>query len=52
MKRVLILLVSMLFAFGLSAQQADTAKLAALGMKLNEYYEALKHESLDVQMQE
>ena len=42
----------MLFAFSLSAQQADSAKLAALGLKLNEYYEALKHESLDVQMQE
>ena len=52
MKRGLILLVSMLIAFSLSAQQADSAKLAVLGMKLNEYYEALKHERLDVQMQE
>ena len=52
MKRVLILFISMLFAFSLSAQQVDSAKLASLGLKLNEYYEALKYESLDVQMQE
>ena len=52
MKRVLILFVSLLLAFSLSAQQADSDRLAVLGLKLNEYYEALKHESLDVQIQE
>ena len=52
MKRVFILFISMLFALGLSAQQADTARFSALGLKLNEYYEALKHESIDVQIQE
>ena len=41
MKRVLVLFVSLLLAFSLSAQQADSDRLAVLGLKLNEYYEAL-----------
>ena len=52
MRRVFVWFISMLSAFSLSAQQADSDIFAALGLKLNEYYEALKHESLDVQIQE
>lgn len=52
MKRVFILFISLLFALSLSAQQVDSARFSALGLKLNEYYEALKHESIDVQIQE
>lgn len=35
-----------------AARQADSTKTAALGDKLAEYYETLKHESLDVQKNE
>lgn len=35
-----------------AARQADSTKTAALGEKLAEYYETLKHESLDVQKNE
>lgn len=39
----------MLLAVTLSAQSADSSKFAALGLKLEEYYDAMKHESLSVQ---
>ena len=35
-----------------AARQADSTRTAALGEKLAEYYETLKHESLDVQKNE
>ena len=42
----------MLSALTLSAQSADSSKFAALGLKLAEYYDAMKHESLAVQESE
>lgn len=52
MKHILIIFLSLLSAFSIYAQQPDSSKLAALSVKLQEYYETLKHESLDVQKQE
>ena len=51
MKKALIIFLSLLSAFSLSAQQ-DSSRLAALSLKLQEYYETLKYESLDVQERE
>lgn len=36
----------------LSARQSDSARMAALGERLAEYYQTLRHESLSVQKQE
>lgn len=52
MKRILITFLSVFCAAVLSAQQVDTSRFSALGEKLKEYYQALKYESPDVQMQE
>lgn len=50
--RFFLLLISLFVAVSLSAQQVDSSQFETLGLKLEEYYDALKHESLDVQMQE
>lgn len=50
--RFFLSLISLFVAVSLSAQQVDSSQFEALGLKLEEYYDALKHESLDVQMQE
>lgn len=50
--RFFLSLLSLFVAVSLSAQQVDSSQFEALGLKLEEYYDALKHESLDVQMQE
>lgn len=52
MKHLLVIFLSLLSAFSLPAQQPDSSRLFTLSAKLQEYYEALKHESLDVQKQE
>lgn len=49
MKRIASIILSLLLAVTLSAQSADSSKFAALGLKLEEYYDAMKHESLSVQ---
>ena len=33
----------------ISYGQSDSAKMAELGLKLAEYYDAMKHETIDVQ---
>lgn len=43
------IILSLLLAVALSAQSADSSKFAALGLKLAEYYDAMKGESLAVQ---
>lgn len=50
--RSLVLILSFLLPLMAAARQADSTKTAALGDKLAEYYETLKHESLDVQKNE
>ena len=52
MKKTIIIILSLLSALNLSAQSADSSKFAALGLKLAEYYDAMKHESLAVQESE
>ena len=52
MKKVIFIMLSLLLAVTLSAQNADSSKFEALGLKLEEYYDALKHESLAVQQAE
>ena len=54
MKRIVVSIVSLLLLFSVSgaAQQLDSAKREALEVKLAEYFEALKYESLDVQKEE
>ncbi len=54
MKRIVASIVSLLLLFSVSgaAQQLDSAKRNALESKLAEYFEALKHESLEVQKSE
>ena len=54
MKRIVASIVSLLLLFSISgaAQQLDSAKRNALELKLAEYFEALKYESLDVQKSE
>ena len=42
----------MLLALTLSAQSVDSSRLASLGLKLAEYYDAMERESLSVQQQE
>lgn len=49
MKRIASIILSLLLAVTLSAQSADSSKFAVLGLKLEEYYDAMKHESLSVQ---
>ena len=50
--RSLALILSFLLPLMAAARQADSTKTSALGKKLSEYYETLKHESLDVQKNE
>lgn len=50
--RSLVLILSFLLPLMAAARQADSTKTAALGDKLAEYYETLKHESLNVQKNE
>ena len=50
--RSLVLILSFLLPLMAAARQADSTKTAALGEKLAEYYETLKHESLNVQKNE
>ena len=50
--RSLALVLSILLPLMAAARQADSTRTAALGEKLAEYYETLKHESLDVQKNE
>ena len=52
MKKTASIILSLLLAVTLSAQSADTARFAALGLKLAEYYDAMERESLSVQQQE
>ena len=52
MKKVFCIFLSVLVALTVSAQQPDSSSFAALGMKLGEYYDAMKYESLDVQKAE
>lgn len=57
MKRVFSILLTLLLLLktgGMSsfAQQLDSARVNALSSRLSEYFEALKHESLDVQKAE
>ncbi len=52
MKRILIIFIIILLPSAVMARQPDSSKTAALGKKLAEYYETLKHESLDVQKNE
>lgn len=49
MKKTVSILLSLLLAVVLSAQSTDSSKFAALGLKLAEYYDAMKGESLAVQ---
>lgn len=49
MKRISAIILSLLLGLTLSAQSADSSKFVALGLKLEEYYDAMKHESLPVQ---
>lgn len=51
MRRLIIIFLSFL-TLSLPAQQRDSSALAALGLKLSEYYETLKHEPIDVQKRE
>lgn len=52
MKRFLVFILLLCSVLTLTAQQADSSRLSALSLKLDEYYETLKHESLDVQKAE
>lgn len=52
MRKTASIILSLLLALTLSAQSADSSKFAALGLKLAEYYDAMVHESLDVQKAE
>lgn len=49
MKRAAFIFFSLLLAASISAQSADSSKFYALGQKLEEYYAAMKHESLAYQ---
>lgn len=49
---ILVSLSLLSFCSGAAAQQLDSARQALLGAKLDEYFEVLKHESLDVQSRE
>ena len=52
MRKTASIILSLLLALTLSAQSTDSSKFAALGLKLAEYYDAMVHESLDVQKAE
>ena len=57
MKRILLILLSLFLLVKTGemssfAQQLDSARMNALSARLSEYFEALKHESLDVQKAE
>lgn len=52
LKRLCIFISLFLFAVTASAQQGDSSVFRALGLKLSEYYEALKYEPLEVQKNE
>ena len=57
MKRILLILLSLFLLLKTGemssfAQQLDSARMNALSSRLSEYFEALKHESLDVQKAE
>lgn len=52
MKRLLLIFLSLSVAVSTFARQTDSLALASLGVKLGEYYEAMKYESPDVQAQE
>lgn len=52
MKNAISIILSLLLAVTISAQSADSSRFAALGLKLEEYYDAMERESLSVQQQE
>ena len=57
MKRILLILLPLFLLVKTGemssfAQQLDSARMNALSSRLSEYFEALKHESLDVQKAE
>ena len=52
MNRMTIILLSFFLVASVSAQPADSSKFTALGVKLREYYEVIKDESLPLQQQE
>ncbi len=52
MKRSSLILFLLCITLAVSAQQTDSSRFAALGLKLAEYYDAMKYESLDVQKSE
>ena len=51
MKQAITILL-LFFAVSLSARNPDSSKFAALGLKLAEYYDAMKHESIPLQQGE
>ena len=52
MSKMASIILSLLLALTLSAQDADSSRFAALEVKLDEYFDAMKHESLAVQASE
>lgn len=46
------MLSALFLSVAVSAQSLDSLKMRALGLRLSEYYDALKHESIDVQKNE
>ena len=52
MSKATSIILSLFLSVTLSAQSADSSRYAALGLKLSEYYDAMKGESIPVQKSE